>query len=141
MSFTVRVLTPEKIELETTCDEVILPAVNGNLSILTGHARLVSVLKTGVFRQKTEKGWAPIILLGGFAEIHNDLLIVLALGTEQLSPDLTLEDVKKAVDEASNSLTAAKDKSTDLKIDPDVIEAASALSLAEARLEAFKYIN
>jgi len=141
MSFTVRVLTPEKIELETTCDEVILPAVNGNLSILTGHARLVSVLKTGVFRQKTEKGWAPIILLGGFAEVHNDLLIVLALGAERLSPDLTLEDVKKAVDEASNNLTAAKDKSTDLKIDPDVIEAASALSLAEARLEAFKYIN
>jgi F-type H+-transporting ATPase subunit epsilon len=141
MSFTVRVLTPEKIELETTCDEIILPAVNGNLSILTGHARLVSVLKTGVFRQKTEKGWAPIILLGGFAEVHNDLLIVLALGAERLSPDLTLEDVKKAVDEASNNLTAAKDKSTDLKIDPDVIEAASALSLAEARLEAFKYIN
>jgi F0F1-type ATP synthase epsilon subunit len=55
MSFTVRVLTPEKIELETTCDEVILPAVNGNLSILTGHARLVSVLKTGVFRQKKPK--------------------------------------------------------------------------------------
>jgi len=55
MSFTVRVLTPEKIELETTCDEIILPAVNGNLSILTGHARLVSVLKTGVFRQKNRK--------------------------------------------------------------------------------------
>jgi F-type H+-transporting ATPase subunit epsilon len=140
MSFTVRVLTPEKIELETKCEEVILPAVNGNLAVLKGHARLVSILKTGVFRERTEKGWVPIVISGGFAEVNNDVLIVLATGAERVSNDLTNEDAKNAFDDARKNYNTVKSKSKEANDNQDVIAAKAQMELAEARFEAFKYI-
>ena len=60
MTFTVRLLSPDISQEITACNHVMLPAVNGDISILTGHSRLVTILKTGVFLEKTEKGWAPL---------------------------------------------------------------------------------
>jgi len=56
MTFTVRLLSPDISQEITACNHVMLPAVNGDISILTGHSRLVTVLKIGVFLEKTEKG-------------------------------------------------------------------------------------
>jgi F0F1-type ATP synthase epsilon subunit len=55
MTFTVRLLSPDISQEITACNHVMLPAVNGDISILTGHSRLVTVLKTGVFFRKDRK--------------------------------------------------------------------------------------
>ena len=141
MTFTVRLLSPDTSQEIMTCNHVILPAVNGDISILTGHSRLVTVLKTGVFLEKTEKGWVPTIILGGFAEMHNDVLIVLVLGIEKISQDLTLEEANKDV-EASKELEKLKGElNTPVANDPNIVEATTVLDVASARLQACKYIN
>ena len=125
-----------------TCNHVILPAVNGDISILTGHSRLVTVLKTGVFLEKTEKGWAPTIILGGFAEMHNDVLIVLVLGIEKISQDLTLEEANKDVEQASKELEKLKGElNNPVENDPNIVEATTVFDVASARLQACKYIK
>ena len=142
MTFTVRLLSPDTSQEIMTCNHVILPAVNGDISILTGHSRLVTVLKTGVFLEKTEKGWAPTIILGGFAEMHNDVLIVLVLGIEKISQDLTLEEANKDVEEASKELEKLKGElNTPVENDPNIVEATTVFDVASARLQACKYIN
>ena len=145
MTFTVRLLSPDISQEITACNHVMFPAVNGDISILTGHSRLVTILKIGVFLEKTEKGWAPTIILGGFAEMHNDVLIVLVLDIEKISQDLTLEDANKGVEEASKELEKLKGElmelNTPLENDPNIIEAKTSLDLASARLQACQYIN
>ena len=44
MSLQVKVITPEKVIWSDTSDQVVLPAVTGDLGILKDHAPLVTVL-------------------------------------------------------------------------------------------------
>ena len=53
MSLQVKVITPEKVIWSDTSDQVVLPAVTGDLGILKDHAPLVTVLDAGVVRKKT----------------------------------------------------------------------------------------
>ena len=50
MSLQVKVITPEKVIWSDTSDQVVLPAVTGDLGILKDHAPLVTVLDAGVVR-------------------------------------------------------------------------------------------
>jgi F-type H+-transporting ATPase subunit epsilon len=138
MSFTVRVYTPEKIELDTTCDRACIPAINGSLTILSRHAPLVSVLKTGVLKVNVDGIWTSLIIVGGFSEVIDDLLIVLALGVQRLRSDETEEEILTGIEKASSNLKMLRSQSQDPKNDSRVFEAIDALNLAEARLEAFQ---
>jgi F-type H+-transporting ATPase subunit epsilon len=84
MSLQVKVITPEKIIWNTESDEVVLPTVTGDLGVLTGHAPLVSVLEAGLLRKKSENGWTPLILFGGFAEVEDNQVIILGNGAEEI---------------------------------------------------------
>ena len=75
MSLKIRIITPDKIVWNTTTTEVILPSTTGPLGILNDHAPLITALDIGVLRIKTNDSWEPIILLGGFAEINNNIII------------------------------------------------------------------
>ena len=70
--------------------------------ILNDHTPLITALDIGVLRIKTNDSWEPIILLGGFAEINNNI-IVLVNGVEEIKKG----DVTAAfneVEDAFNSL-------------------------------------
>ena len=67
MSLQVKVITPEKVIWSDTSDQVVLPAVTGDLGILKDHAPLVTVLDAGVVRKRSADKWVPLIVFGGFA--------------------------------------------------------------------------
>jgi len=50
MSLNVRVITPDKVVIDTTVEEIILPSSTGQLGILTDHAPLLTVVDIGVMR-------------------------------------------------------------------------------------------
>ena len=105
MSLKIRIITPDKIVWNTTTTEVILPSTTGPLGILNDHAPLITALDIGVLRIKTNDSWEPIILLGGFAEINNNI-IVLVNGVEEIKKgDVTaffneVEDVSSVLENA-----------------------------------------
>jgi F-type H+-transporting ATPase subunit epsilon len=82
MTLTVRVITPGKIVWDDEVQEVILPSTTGQLGILTNHAPLLTALDIGVMRVRPGKDWKAIALMGGFAEVENNVVSILVNGAE-----------------------------------------------------------
>ena len=115
MSLQVRVIAPDKTVWESEADEVILPSTTGQLGILGGHAPLLSALDTGVMRVRPGKEWVPIALMGGFAEVDNDLVTILVNGAER-GADIDLEKARSAYEEAQERSAKVADGSKQEKI-------------------------
>ena len=72
------VVTAEKKVVDSEADEVSLPGEMGYLGILPGHAALITLLKTGILSFQNAGSGESFALDGGFAEVSNDVVTVLA---------------------------------------------------------------
>src|ERR671928_1719463 len=72
------VITPERSVLSETVDFVSVPGLGGELGILPGHTPLISQLQTGVLTYVTEGKSAQLHVSGGFVEVRDDHVSVLA---------------------------------------------------------------
>lgn len=121
------VITPEKVSLRETVDEVILPAVGGELGILPEHAPLISQLSTGVltYRQGAEK--KQLHISGGFVEVLPDKISVLADIAEK-PEEIDVDRARKARERAEKRLAATSE-------DVDLNRAQLKLQRAQTRLQ------
>jgi F-type H+-transporting ATPase subunit epsilon len=79
------IVTPTRSVVETEAESVLAPGSEGELGILPGHAPLLVALKAGVVRY-TEGGRTNRVAIGGgFAEVTQERVIVLAPSAE--TPD------------------------------------------------------
>lgn len=133
MSLNIRVIAPDGLIWDTSTDEVVLPSLTGQLGILKGHAPLITALEIGILRIKVNSSWTPIIVLGGFAVIRQDEVIVLISGVEEMAkPDYS--QAKELLARATKNLNLAK--TTKEKID-----ASQEIKIASSRLQAFQFIG
>jgi F-type H+-transporting ATPase subunit epsilon len=72
------VVTPERRVIAEPVDMVTVPGSNGELGILPGHTPLISQLKTGVLTYSQEGKSFQLHVSGGFVEVRDDLVAVLA---------------------------------------------------------------
>jgi len=78
-TFKFELVTPERMALSEDATQVVVPGVEGEFTVLPGHAPVISALRPGVIdvtlpdARKTR-----IFVKGGFAEIDADHLTVLA---------------------------------------------------------------
>jgi F-type H+-transporting ATPase subunit epsilon len=72
------VVTPERRVLSESVNSVTVPGRNGEMQILPGHAALISELKTGVLTYNQDGTNFPLHVSGGFMEVNNDKVSVLA---------------------------------------------------------------
>lgn len=130
MALTVRVIAPDKTVWDAEAEEVILPSTTGQLGILAGHAPLLTALDVGVMRVRADKEWVPIALMGGFAEIDDNELIILVNGAER-GDTIDVAKAQTAYQEAETLLgqVDADDKQAN-------IQAKQALKRARAKLQA-----
>ena len=89
MAISLKVLAPNKNVYQGEAEEVILPSTTGQIGVLPGHISLVTAIDIGVLRLRMNSQWKSIALMGGFAEIESDEVIVLVnnaeIGSEILS--------------------------------------------------------
>ena len=133
MTLKVRVIAPDTIVWVTEAEEIILPSSTGQLGILTGHIPLLTALDIGVMRVRIQKEWKPIILLGGFAEVNNNMITILVNGAEEVK-EVNLDEAKVHLEEANILLEEAN---TNKK----KIEATQLLRKAKAKIQAATIIN
>jgi len=133
MKLKVRVIAPDKIVWDAEAEEIILPSSTGQLGILNKHTPLLTALDIGVMRVRIEKDWKPIILLGGFAEVNNNVITILVNGAEEIS-EINIEQAKKDIEIATNAVEAANSSK-------EKIEATQMLRKAKAKLQAAIVIN
>src|SRR6266481_9975736 len=72
------VVTPERRVLAEEVNSVTVPGRNGEMQILPGHAALISELKTGVLTYNQDGTNFQLHVSGGFLEINDDRVSVLA---------------------------------------------------------------
>ncbi|WP_089173647.1 F0F1 ATP synthase subunit epsilon [Bosea sp. AS-1] len=91
-TFKFELVSPERILFSGDVISVIVPSVEGEMTVLAGHAPLVATLKTGiVFVQTTDQNGKEFFVNGGLVEVNQETTTILA---EQ---GRFLEDVDTAV--------------------------------------------
>jgi F-type H+-transporting ATPase subunit epsilon len=121
------VATPTRLAVAEAVDEVVLPGVNGYFGVLPGHAPFLSTLGVGELTYRVGRDERHLAVAGGFAEIRNDKVIVLA-DTAELPGEIDRERAERARERAERRLAG---RSPD---DVDYARAAAALSRALVRL-------
>jgi len=80
------ILTPEKMVYTGEVYGVQLPGIGGSFEVLEKHAPMVSALKSGNMKVLTSKTtFSNFSIQGGFVEVLNNKVTVLAEGVEMLS--------------------------------------------------------
>lgn len=128
MTINIRIIAPDRTVWDANAEEVILPSSTGQLGILTGHIPLLTALDIGVMRVRVDRDWIPIVLLGGFAEVENDIITILVNGVEEAS-EINLEEAENSLEEANLMLAQAK-------TNKEKIEATQNIRKARARVQA-----
>jgi len=122
------IATPERQLVREEVSEVQLPGKNGYLGILPGHAALLSQLGTGSLCYTVVGRKRCISVQGGFVEVSNDHVRVLANvaeRAEEIDAEKARVELAKAMDDLGNP---------SLGVDPAV--ALDALAWAQARVDA-----
>src|SRR5215207_4814879 len=78
MALQLDVITPERRLLSEQADSVTVPGLGGELGILPGHTPLISALQTGVLSYTQGVATRRLLVSGGFVEVNNDRVSVLA---------------------------------------------------------------
>jgi len=106
------IVTPEKRVVETEADSVTVPTASGEAGILPNHAPLVSALKPGVLSYTTRNTTEKIAIAGGFVEVNNDKVSVLADSAER-ADEISAEAARADRDAAEKAIAAAVGQSVE----------------------------
>jgi F-type H+-transporting ATPase subunit epsilon len=130
-TFKFELVNPERLVLSAAVDQVDLPGTEGDFGILAGHAPFVSTLKTGVIRVREAAAVTSIYVRGGFADVSDAGLTVLA---ERAMPaaDLTPDAVAAEIAVAEAALAAAGNEGARLKAEAALVAVRDALAAAAA---------
>ncbi len=104
-------VSPERLLMSVDAEMVTLPGGDGDFGVLPGHAPLISTLRTGVIEVQSGGRTEDVFVRGGFAEVANDRLTVLAEAAIPLG-DVDRQDVERQIREAQEELAAARDEAT-----------------------------
>lgn len=126
-TLTLEMTTPEKVAQSGPAEFVVLPAFEGEMGVLPGHAPFLVQLKAGEVRV-TENGQVRrFAISGGFVEIKDDKVALFA-ETAELADQIDAERARQALERAKAELQR-KD------VDPLTLAAAeAALRRAQVRM-------
>src|SRR2546429_3918503 len=101
---TLEVATPSRLVIAEQVDEVVVPGIEGYFGVLPGHAALLSTLGIGELTYRIGREERHAAVAGGFAEVRNDKVIVLA-DTAELPAEVDPARAERARDRAEQRLS------------------------------------
>jgi F-type H+-transporting ATPase subunit epsilon len=127
-TFQLEVATPERLLVDERVTEAQLPGKNGYMGVLAGHAPLLSALGAGLLRYHDGGGEHSLVIAGGFVEISDNRVRVLA-DSADLPQDVRGDEAQRDLDTASEDLKKAQTEEESMR-------ALEAMQRAQARLDA-----
>ena len=120
------IVTPDKTVVSSDVEMVICPGVEGEFGVLPQHVPLLSALSVGDLRYRIDGKDAHVFISGGFADVNNNVVNVLAESAE-IADDIDTARAQAARERAEKRL-AGQDE------DIDLVRADAALQRAVQRL-------
>jgi F-type H+-transporting ATPase subunit epsilon len=124
---TVEIATPTRQVVAETVDEIVIPGSEGYFGVLPGHAAFLTTLGIGDLMYRIGRDEYHLAVSGGFAEVRNDKVIVLA-DTGERPEEIDRARAERARDRAERRLSGRTDEEVDYK------RALAALMRALARI-------
>jgi F-type H+-transporting ATPase subunit epsilon len=124
---TLEVATPSRLVVSESVDEVVAPGTEGYFGVLPRHAPLLATLGIGELTYRIGRDEFHLAVSGGFAEVRNDKVIVLADAAER-PEDVDRVRAERARERAERRLSGRSDEEV------DYARAAAALARALTRL-------
>ncbi len=107
-TFQLEVATPERLFVDEQVSETELPAKNGYMSVLPGHAPLLSALGAGVLTFNSGGGARILAIDGGLVEVFENHVRVLADHAE-FAQDVQVDRARRDLEQATEALKQARD--------------------------------
>ena len=98
-----KIVTPERLLIEEEIDQVTLPTSEGQITVMKDHLPLVSTLAPGELVMKTGSKETPLAVSGGFIEVRDNTVTVLADTAERIE-ELDLARAEEARKKAETLL-------------------------------------
>ncbi|MCB1303936.1 MAG: ATP synthase F1 subunit epsilon [Leptospiraceae bacterium] len=96
--FQLSIVSPAREVYQGPALAAVVPAKEGSMGILPGHAPVIAILGSGLVKFRTEEGEQSYFLSGGFLEIKSDRVSVLA--DEIMDPsEISAEAAQKDLEE------------------------------------------
>jgi F-type H+-transporting ATPase subunit epsilon len=127
-TFVLEVATPERLVISEPATEAQIPAQNGYIGVLPGHAPLLSQLGVGYATYVSGGRTQYVAISGGFVEILPEKVRVLAETVER-AEEIDVQRAQAAFERAQQQLA-------DPHVEVDPALALSAMKRAQARLDA-----
>jgi F-type H+-transporting ATPase subunit epsilon len=107
--FKLSIVTAEQTVYEGTIVQLVAPAVDGEIAILTNHHPLVTKLGPGALRVQKEDGSEETLYTsGGFLEVNNNQAIILADVVEDIGA-IEADEARAARERAHEMMKHTKD--------------------------------
>ena len=121
------IVTPERLVVRDTAEEVQIPGLSGYLGVLPGHAPLITELGVGEISYRNAGTTTRLAVAWGFAEVLPYKVTILA-ETSERAQDIDVARAQQAKQRAEDEL---RSNSPDI----DYEEVQNALKRAETRIE------
>jgi F-type H+-transporting ATPase subunit epsilon len=125
---TLEIATPTRLVVSGVVDEVVAPGIEGYFGVLPGHAPFLTTLGVGELTYRKGREEYHLAVAGGFAEVRNDKVIVLADSAER-PEEIDRARAERARERAERRLSGRSAEEV------DYARAAAALSRALTRLQ------
>lgn len=125
---TLEVATPTRLVVAESVDEVVVPGTEGYFGVLPGHAPLLATVGIGELTYRKGREEFHLAVAGGFAEVRQDKVIVLADSAERPA-EIDRERAERARQRAEQRLAGRSQE------DVDYARAMCALARALTRLQ------
>lgn len=130
MSLRIKIIQPHRIVLETECDHVIIPGLDGDLGVYPGHTPLLTSIRPGCMSIYKGNSALTYAIHDGFVTIEKDVIRIAC----EIIESMDEIDHKRANNAKQRAETRLKSTEPDI----DFRRAESSLRRAIARLQALK---
>lgn len=128
-AFQLRVVTPQRVLLEEQVSEVTASGTVGEFGVLAEHITFLSSLEPGALSYRSGSGARRIAIRGGFAEVVNDVMTILA-DDAMFAEEIDTERARADLAEAEEKLAGLS------SYDPEFADADIERRWAQARIDA-----
>jgi F-type H+-transporting ATPase subunit epsilon len=106
------ITTPTRLVVADTVDEVVAPGIEGYFGVLPGHAPFLTTLGIGVLTYRIGRDEHQLAVAGGFAEVRNDKVIILA-DTAERPEEIDRPRAERSRERADRRLSGRSDEEVD----------------------------
>ena len=126
MPLWLEIITAERSLFEGDVDVVVAPGTEGELAVLPHHAAVITTLKAGPLRYRSNGQETLFVVHGGFMDVRGDQVTVLADAAEHV------EEIDEA--RAEEAMRRAEERVRSRAEDIDIERALASLHRAQVRL-------